>query len=113
MKVQEAITAVETSIGSMYTREDVISLLKKLEAPVVTGNVNVSDLISKVSATIKDAARNLDNDVIDKSSAEFSLNYNEIELDSVDLDHGEIATQIQTDVEEVINDFFENLANED
>ena len=113
MLITEAITAVETAVGSMYTREDVISLLKKLEAPPAKGNVNVSELIEAINDAIKDAADDLDNDVVDRDSATFDLNYNEISLDSVDLDAGEIARQISADVEEAVNSFFEELADKD
>ena len=110
MVITEAITAVETAIGSMYTREDVISLLKKLEAPPAKGNVDVSALINVINDAIKDTADNLDNGIIDLGSATFELNYNEISLESVDFDTSEIARYMKADVEEAINNYFEDLA---
>jgi hypothetical protein len=47
MTIEQATTAVQESIGSMYTREDVISLLSKITFPGVKpeGRVDLDKLI--------------------------------------------------------------------
>tara|TARA_R110000868_G_scaffold158226_1_gene386213 strand:+ start:75 stop:455 length:381 start_codon:yes stop_codon:yes gene_type:complete len=116
MKIQEAVASVQNAPGSMYTREDVISLLSKLEAPQESGRLTtqqVSDLYERIVAQVKENAENIDSDVIDKDSADFSLNYKEIELESVDIDTREIARVVVDGIGDVIDTFFEELEEEE
>ncbi len=118
--IEQTVAAVKNAPGSMYTREDVISLLEKIEieqAPeteaVVLTSQQVSNLCKKIISQINDNADNLcTSDVVDLDSAEFCLNGNEISLDSVDIDTNQIADSVVDGIGDVIEEFFEEL-NED
>jgi hypothetical protein len=63
---------------------------------------------------VKENAENLDNDCIDKDSAEMSMGYsNTVELDSVEFDTSEVANQVVDGIGDVIETFFEELNEED
>lgn len=116
--IQQAVASVQNAIGSMYTREDVISLLNRLEAPAGPG-IQITDevikkLVNVISDQVRDNAQNLDSgDVCDLSSAEFSLNYNELSLDSVDIDTDSIADSVVSGIYDTIEEFFEDLQAEE
>ena len=63
MTIEQATTAVQESIGSMYTREDVISLLSKITFPEAKpeGRVDLDKLIEILEESMENlAARRLD-----------------------------------------------------
>tara|TARA_R110000868_G_scaffold34853_2_gene125457 strand:- start:28 stop:435 length:408 start_codon:yes stop_codon:yes gene_type:complete len=114
--IEQAVASVKNAPGSMYTREDVISLLNKIE---VTNNGSglteeqIRDLIKVVVDKVRDNTDELSNDCVDKSSAEFSLNYNEIELDSVDFDTSGIRDAVTEGIGDEIESFFEQLKEDE
>ena len=116
MTIAETVASVQNAPGSMYTREDVISLLNQIEMPSASGSLNekqIRELINKVVETIEDNGRNLDSDCIDTGSAEFSLNYNEVQLDSVDFDSDAVTSTLTDGLADAIEEFFEELEKED
>jgi hypothetical protein len=116
MTIAETVASVQNAPGSMYTREDVISLLNRIEMPSAPGSLDekqIRELINKVVKTIEDNGSNLDSDCIDTGSAEFSLNYNEVCLDSVDFDTDAITSTLTDGLADAIEEFFEELKKED
>jgi hypothetical protein len=119
--IQQAVASVQNAPGSIFTKEDVISLLEKIEieqTPEVAGvrltQDQIEDLCRKIVAQVRENADNLDNDCIDKDSAEMSMGYsNTVELDSVEFDTSEIADQVVNGIGDVIEEFFEELNEED
>lgn len=117
MTIEQTVAAVKNAPGSMYTREDVISLLSRIETTTTKGitmdRQTTKDLCEAILEAVKDNARNLDaGDVCDLGTAEFSLNYNEVQLDSVDIDTDSIAENVVNGIYDVIEEFFENLEEE-
>lgn len=115
--IEQTVAAVQNAPGSMYTREDVISLLSKIETTTAKGitmdRQTTKDLCEAILDAVKDNAHNLDSgDVCNLSSAEFSLNYNELSLDSVDIDTDSIAENVVSGIYDVIEEFFETLEKE-
>jgi len=109
MKIQEAVASVQNAPGSMYTREDVISLLNKLEVPSEGGSITakqIEDLAARIAECIEENVEGLDSDAIDHGTLEFGLNGNEIILEGVELDSREIARAASSGIEELIEDFF-------
>ncbi len=115
---KEAVASVENAPTSIFAKEDVLHLLKSIQFPKsqpdqtleVKGRFTkdqVSTFFQVLMDEIKSNIDNLDNDTIDKSSAEFSLNYNEIELDSVDLDTREIERQVTDGLADKLEEFFD------
>ena len=114
--IEQTVAAVKNAPGSMYTREDVISLLSNLETTNSITRLDkqtIKDLCDAISDEIKDNLRNMDSsDAVDTSSAEFSLNYNEICLDSVDIDTDNITDAAMEKIDDVIVEFFERIEAE-
>ena len=116
--IQQAVASVQNAPSSIFTREDVIKLLENIEIEAPKGGIQIDrqiikDLSEAVLDEIKRNAGNLDSsDVCDLSSAEFSLNYNEISLDSVDVDTDQIAENVVCGIYDVIEEFFETLEKE-
>jgi hypothetical protein len=118
--IQETVASVQNAPGSMYTREDVISLLNKISIPEPSEQVangltrdQIEELCKRVVAQVKENAENLDNDIIDRDTAEMSMGYsNTVELDSVEFDTSEIAREVVNGIGDVIEEYFEELNKE-
>ena len=119
--IQETVASVQNAPGSIYTREDVISLLNKISMPEPSEQVangltrdQIEELCRRVVAQVKENAENLDSDCIDKDSAEMSMSYNNtVELDSVEFDTDTIARDVVNGIGDVIEEYFEELNKED
>ena len=114
---------VEKSFPSVYTKQDVFHLLDEFADRVSTyvfENVEekktsrsmslegVEELSELLIKTINNKIERLDsNDVVDYSSASFSIGYNnQVEIDSIDFVESEITDIIDISVDEVLRDFF-------
>lgn len=92
--VNQTIELVNNSPASLFSKEDVVKLLTALE---VTAAVPTSEMIDKLMDLVEDNLRNVDSeDMVDKSTAEFSLDGNQIELDSVEVDSSYIVDEVQS-----------------
>ena len=83
MKKQDVLNRVLNSESSIFAKDDVVRLIEMIEGEGKT--ITVTD----IGAAIEDAMDNLSRnsyDIVDKSTAEFDLNGNEISLVEVDLD---------------------------
>jgi len=109
--IQQAVASVQNAFPSIYTKDDVVKLLESIEIDSSGGGgftkEQVLILAERLIEEVKENVNNLDSDCVDKSSAEFSLNYNEIELDSVDIDQSEIRDAVVNGLKDVIETFFE------
>ena len=114
--IQETVAAVKNAPGSMYTREDVISLLSNLQAADSITKFDqqmITDLCEVISDEIRDNLKGMDSsDVVDTSSAEFSLSYNEVCLECVDIDTDNIVSEALNNIDDVIVEFFERIEAE-
>jgi hypothetical protein len=99
MKKLEVIKQVQECVSSVFSKEDVIKLINKIE-----GGLN-EDLALEMKKQISTLIMNIDErKLIDLDSAEFELSYNNtIELSSVNIDL-DLITDI---VEEVLMDHVE------
>ena len=114
---------VDNSFPSIFSREDVKHQLEEFGYGLITiimemkeeekssrsmsleGVEELSELLIK---TINNKIERLDsNDVVDYSSASFSIGYNnQVEIDSIDFVESEITDIIDISVDEVLRDFF-------
>ena len=105
LTIAEAISKVQEGFGSVYTKEDVMTLLQaiKLPEPQLTP---ISERLSELKDGIVDRILDrIDNDIVDYSSAEFEINYgNTLELSSVDISHRLLGNIIEGELEDVICD---------
>jgi predicted metal-dependent hydrolase len=125
-KIESAIANVQTAFPSIFSKEDVVSILEGLlaevdseeETEVVTSGLNedqISELIQKIQESISRKMDRMDtSDLVDTSTAEFNINYgNTLELESVDVNGDYIADEVNEVVDEEIRNYFETLAAEE
>ena len=110
--IKEAVASVQNAPTSIFAKEDVIKILKSIQTEGESGSIDFKDLIETVKSHVKDAVDNFDNSMIDTSSASFSLNYNEIELDSVDFDTKEMVDYLETAVDDAFSEWEEEQEKE-
>jgi hypothetical protein len=86
MKKQDVLNRVLNSESSIFSKDDVVRLIEMVEMYDLTGKtVTVTDIGAAIESAMNVLSRN-SYDIVDKSTAEFSLNGNEIELEEVDVD---------------------------
>lgn len=91
MKKQEAITQVNECISSVFSKEDVIKLIEQIEETTLD-----EQLIEDVLKGFNNKIYHIEDDIIDYSSAEFSISYdNKLELECVSIDRDLIIDQLE------------------
>jgi hypothetical protein len=106
MTKQEVISQVQSSLGSMFSKEDVIKCLNMVvEQPKVETKASypskewLDKIKQEVLSTIKETDFN-DTDMYDGSNFEFSIKRgNKIELDSFDIDACILKVYIENKIE--------------
>jgi hypothetical protein len=114
----QAVHNVDSSFPSLYSKDDVIKLLRNLEATlkdwidekeetiqdrIVLTTEQLDLLIEAVTLDVKDMGEDIIYDY------DLSMNYKEVEIDSVDLSY----ENIKEKVEESIQEWFKNLNEDD
>jgi len=125
-KIESAIANVQTAFPSIFSKEDVVSILEGLlaevdseeETEVVSSGLNedqISELIEKIQEAVSRKMDRMDtSDVVDTSTAEFNINYgNTLELESVEVNVDSIADEVNEVVDEEIRSYFESLVVEE
>jgi hypothetical protein len=113
MTKQETIDLLGKQLPGFYSVEQVIKMINDIEEPEATAinpltDFQIQSLIKTIHVAIGDNASDIDNDCIDKDSAEFSMNYNNcVELDSVGFDTDQIVDTITNGIDDTIEKWFE------
>lgn len=99
--VSQTIDVVKNSPSSIFTKDDVLNLLTSIS----NGNGSITKaMVDDLMEQIESGINNVDSeDVVDKSTAEFSLDGNQIELDSIEVD----SSYIVDEVGHVVNHWYE------
>lgn len=107
MTKQQAIKEVENSFPSIFTREDVITLLNKIEGSEIEFDKEV--LTEKLRSAVENALNNLSSDdIVDISSCEFVIrNGNEIDIDSIGINTDTIVDEVMRDIESEVDEYIE------
>jgi hypothetical protein len=106
--IQQAITAVESSASSIFTKEDVIKLLNSIDlesaAAPSSEKFDVDELVEAVETLIG----NYDtSDMVNYEEVELSISYDHrVEIDNINVDLDEL----NTDVTEAIYEYFNKTA---
>jgi len=116
MKKQEVISQVQSSLGSLFTKDDVINCLNMVEAPKVEETKNYAIDGDELIQRIKDGLTKVmdeidfnDSDNFEITDCEFSINRgNEVELESFEV----YGYQLKDLVRSEIQDFLSNLRDE-
>jgi hypothetical protein len=82
MKKQDVLNRVLNSESSIFAKDDVVRLIESLDE---TNNITVTDIGAAIDKVMDEFGRRNSN-LLDKSTAEFCLNGNEVELEDVDVD---------------------------
>ena len=99
--VNETVELVKNSPSSIFTKDDVVTLLSAIRSE----NGLTRDTVDRLLELIEDNLRNVDGeDMVDKSTAEFSLDGNQIELDSVEVD----SSYVYDEVESAVNHWYKS-----
>ena len=108
VSIDQTITNVNECLSSVFTKEDVVSLLRNLE--VSSNKLSESELVDFVTNYVEKQVNELDcQDIIDLRSVEFSLQGNEICLDNVEIDSDDLTRNILGEIEESVETFFKLL----
>lgn len=110
MTKQQTIELLQKQMPSFYSLEQVIKIISDIEEPSSTGltPAQIRNLCDQIKSRIEDNLDQIDySTVIDRGTAEFSLNGNEIELESVEVDSREVASEAVYGIADEIEDYFE------
>ena len=98
MKKQEAITKVNESISSVFTKDDVIRLIEQIEEST---NVALTETqIDEISENIKRELKRMNSDeIVDFDSVEFDIEYgNRIQLQNIDINYINIEEVVECEL---------------
>ena len=111
MTKQEAIQTINTSFPSIWSREDVLQLINKLDDEKLEGFVDKDKLLTKIKDAVENAINGMSNDeIIDTSDCEFEIrNGNEIVIDSVGVNTSDIVDAVMTDVTDAVDEYIEDI----
>lgn len=111
MTKQEAINTINASFPSIWSREDVLQLVNKIEG----GGFDSDKLLEKIRESVENAINNMSNDeIVDISSCEFDIrNGNEIQIDSIGINTSDIVDAVMSDVVNAIEDYIEETQEEE
>ena len=110
MNKNETIELLEKQLPGFYSVDQVIELIKGIEAEEEMSPFNIDSLVEVIREHIRNEIGNMDSDnACDFSSAEFGLSGNEIQLEMVDLECSNIASEAINGLEDVIEDFLKGL----
>jgi hypothetical protein len=119
MQKQTAINLVSNNISSVFTKEDVINLLKSIDADPKLASEDETDEVDEIHVltdeTIKELIEHVQysidslflDDIIDKDTASFSLDGNSIILEDVDMT-GNLEDIVGDSIEEFFRDLKRN-----
>jgi hypothetical protein len=116
MTKQEVISQVQSSLGSLFTKEDVINCLNMVvEEPKVETKPSFPSKVwlDKIKDSILEAIRNVDfndSDMIELDNFEFDIRYgNQIELDSFDVNACSLKTYVENEIENAFGEIEDEI----
>ena len=111
MTKQEALNTINASFPSIWSREDVLQLVNKIDG----GGFDTEKLLEKIRKAVENGIDGMSNDeIVDISSCEFDIhNGNEIQIDSVGINTSDIVDAVMTDVVNAIEEYIEETQEEE
>jgi hypothetical protein len=110
MTKQQTIELLGQQLPGFYSVEQVIKLISDIEDSGTSKFELDSDQLKQLSSNIADAIENEGTSIID--DYELSMNYKEVELDSIEFETDRMQRTVKDAIEEFINNLINNL-NED
>ena len=97
--IDQAVKQINEGFSSIYSKDDVLHLLSVLETS--NDEFEITDeMVRDLSSNIAEALENEGTDIVDDYC--LSMNYKEVELDSIDLNEGKIKAAVQDAIESYI-----------
>ena len=110
MTKKQTIELLEKQMPSFYSLDQVIEIIKGIEVGSV---IDVDGLYKEIKVHLEENIDQMDSEeAIDFSSAEFSLNYNEVSLDDVKIDSREVASKACYGLTDLIEGYIERSKEE-
>jgi len=117
MTKQEVISQVQSSLGSLFTKDDVVNCLNMVvEEPKVKPkmlNYPSKQWLDKIKDSVLEAIRNVDfndSDMFELDSFEYSIRYgNQVELDSFDVNACALKTYIENEIENAFGEIEDEI----
>jgi hypothetical protein len=116
MTKQEVISQVQNSLGSLFTREDVINCLNMVvEEPKVETKVSYPSKkwLDKIKDVVLQHIKEIDfndSDMFDISNFQFSIKHgNQIELDSCEVDSCALKVYVENEIENAFGEIEDDI----
>jgi hypothetical protein len=117
MKKEEVISQVQNSLGSLFTKDDVINCLNMVvEEPKVETKVSYpsKEWLDKIKNSILERVKDVDfndSDMYDMTEFEFNIRYgNQIEVDSYEVDACSLKTYVENEIEEAFSELDDEIS---
>jgi hypothetical protein len=107
MTKQQTLDTLKTQLPGFYSAEQVIEMISKIEEPQSKGFSFNEEQINELVSSIVNEVTDLGIDAID--DYDLSMNYKEVELDSIDFDDH----SIKRAVNDAIDTWIENYMKKD
>jgi hypothetical protein len=107
---QDLLVSVENGFPSIYTSYDVIKLLNSIKIEQTPAAIDVEKLLLSLKSGIEESISKIRADeVVDFSSAEFSINYDkQVELDDISFEPDRVIEVVFDACKTIIKDFLTN-----
>jgi hypothetical protein len=97
--IEEAVKQISEGFSSIYSKDDVLHLLSVIETS--SSQFEITDeMVTELSSNVAEALSNEGTDIVD--DYELTMNYKEVELDSIDLNEGRIRAAVKDALEAYI-----------
>ena len=97
--IEQATKQISEGFSSIYSKDDVLHLLSVLET---SDSFTITDeMVRDLSSDIAEALENEGTDIVD--DYDLTMNYKEVELDSIDLNESKIRAAVQDALENYID----------
>jgi hypothetical protein len=94
--IGQTLIAVEQNVSSIFTKEDVVELLRNIEEETELSDEKKSEIISDIMQTLE----NDEDNIIDKDSIRLSIDSsNYVSVERFDVDFGLIRTAVRDVIE--------------
>jgi len=98
--IEEAVKQINEGFSSIYSKDDVLHLLSVIETS--SSQFEITDeMVRTLSDDIAEALSNEGTDIVD--DYDLTMNYKEVELDSIDLNESKIRAAVQDALETYID----------
>ena len=111
MTKQEAINTINTSFPSIWSKDDVLQLINKIDDTKLEGFVDKERMLEKIKDAVENAINGMSNDeIVDIGSCEFEIrNGNEICVESIGINTSDIVDSVMSDVESAVDEYIEDI----